>query len=206
MISVGFFTKIMDRKQAEHEELVAKMKISISEEFDKAIKPLNDRNKKGDEQLDRITKETQLSKETGNIDNLIKVYEQILLKEGLCFNGKGYYINLAELYYKTGQRDKAWGYLNKIGIKHHDLMDKIREFQVKILKKEKKYIDALLFQMGALFYEVSKDYKPSEEKVEKKLFPLVKKCKLEIKYDLIKSVLYSSTNEIDLRNNFKKLL
>jgi tetratricopeptide (TPR) repeat protein len=173
---------------------------------DDYVDKLIEYNKKGDEQLDRIIKETQLSKETENFDNLIKLYEDILLKEGLCFNGKSYYINLAELYFKIGQTDKAWGYLNKIGIKHPDLMGKIRELQVKILKKEKKYTHALLFQLGELFYEINKDYRPSEEKINSKLCGLVKKCKLENKYDSIKSLIFSSANEIDLRNNFEGLL
>lgn len=203
---MGFFTKIAEKKRAEQEELLAKTKNTILQEFNKIIEPLNVRLKKGDEQLDRILKETQLSKETGDIDNLIKVYEEILLKEGLCFNGKGYRINLAELYCKNGQNDKAWGYLNRIASEYPDMMDKIRDAQAKILKKEKKYTDALLFQLGALFYEIDKNYRPSEEKIEKKLCGLIKKCKMESKYNSIKSLIFSSTNEIDLRNNFKELI
>jgi len=212
---MGFFTKFIEKRQTKREqkekqaiELISTMKNTIKQEFDVYITPLNDHNKKGDEQLDRILKETQLSKESGDLNNLIKVYEDILLKEGLCFNGKGYYINLAELYLKNGQNDKAWGYLIKLGTgnKHHDIMDKIKYVQSKILKKEKKYVDALIFQLAALFYELDKGLKPTDKKIESTLYGLVKKCKLESKYDSIKSLLYSSTSEIDLRNNFKQLL
>ena len=203
---MGFFTKIAEKKRAEREELLVKTKNTTLQEFNKIIEPLNVRLKKGDEQLDRILKETQLSKETGDVDNLIKVYEEILLKEGICFAGYFHKLNLAELYYKNGQMDKAWGYSNKLGGKEPDLMNRIRDFQVKILKKEKKYTDALLFQLGALFYEIDKNYRPSEEKIEKKLCGLIKKCKMESKYNSIKSLIFSSTNEIDLRNNFKELI
>jgi len=151
--------------------------------IDDYTKKLIDYNKKGDEQIDRILKETQLSKETGDLNNLIKVYEEILLKEGICFAGYFHRLNLAELYYKSGQTDKVWGYLNNLGVKEPDLMNRIRDFQVRILKKEKKYTDALLFQMGALFYEFNNGIKPTDKKIESKLSPLVKKCKLESKYE-----------------------
>jgi len=65
--------------------------------------------------------------------------------------GNSHIIRLAELYYKTDQIDKALGYLNKLGVesKHANMMNKIRDFQVKILKGKKKYVDALVFQMAA---------------------------------------------------------
>ena len=158
-------------------------KVEEPDNFQKTI----ERNKKADDQINRINIETQLSKETGDDTNLIKVYEDILLKEGICFVGNSHVIKLAELYYKTEQMDKAWGYLNNlvVGNKHADMMDKIKDVQVKILKKEKKYLDALIFQMAALFYQNSYGIKPTDKKVESKLSSLVKKCELEDKYCLL---------------------
>ncbi|MBC3797151.1 hypothetical protein [Acetobacterium tundrae] len=153
---MGLFSKInkmvAEEKQAKQAlKEIEKRSIATSLAFDKIMEPINEYNKKGDQQLERLKKETQFSKETGDVQKLIEVYEDVLLNEGLCFNGKGYYINLAELYYKTGQLDKAWGYLNKIGVEHPELISKIRDFQSKVLRKEKKYQDALLFQIISLY-------------------------------------------------------
>ena len=179
-------------------------KVEEPDDFEKTI----ERNKKADNQINRINIETQLAKETGDDSNLIKVYEDILLKEGICFVGNSHIIKLAELYYKNNQMDKAWGYLNKLGdgSKHADMMDKIRDVQVKILKKEEKYTDALIFQMAALFYQNSNGIKPTDKKVESKLRGLVKKCNLEDKYETIISLVFNSRHEIDMRNNFKEML
>ncbi|GEM_PF-4601011 len=57
-----------------------------------------------------------------------------------------------------------------------------------------------------LFYEFNNGIKPTDKKIESKLSPLVKKCKLESKYESIKSLVFNSTSEIDLRNHFKELL
>ncbi|MGV8906397.1 MAG: hypothetical protein ACOH15_07350 [Acetobacterium sp.] len=204
---MSFFAKITEKKRSEkYVKESEETRTTNSLEFNKILKPINEYNKKGNEQLERIIRETQLSKESKNYEDLIKVYEEILLKEGLCFDGRGYYINLAELYYKTGQVDKAWLYSNKIGMKHPLLMDKIREFQVQILKEEKKYTEALLFQLEALFYEIDKNYKPSAEKIEKKLNGLIKKCKLSGKSDAIKALIFNSISVLDLNNKFKELM
>ncbi|HEY5525758.1 MAG TPA: hypothetical protein VIK26_10560, partial [Clostridium sp.] len=160
------------------------------------------------EQIDRINKETQLSKKTGDFTNLINVYEDIIFNEGLCFRGKPHLVTLAELYYKKGEFDRAWGYLSNLGrgSENAEIMDLIRDVQVKILKKEEKYIDALVYQMAALFYQNTNGIKPTDKKIESKLRGLVKKCNLEDKYDYILYLIFNSKYEIDLRHNFKEML
>lgn len=174
-----------------------------NKEFDIYMKESDERLKKSDEQINRIN----IARETGNDDNLIKVYEDIF-KEGLCFNGNSHVIRLAELYYKTGQMDKAWGYSNKIGIEFYNanIMDKIRDVQVKILKKENKYLGALISQMAALFYQNSYGIRPTDKKIESKLSGLVKKCDLEDKYEYILYLIFNTPSEIDMRNDFKDML
>lgn len=181
--------------------------IKHDKEFDIYMKESDEYLKKSDDQINRINIERQLAKETGDDTNLIKVYEEILLKEGLCFVGNSHVIRLAELYYKNNQMDKAWGYLNKIGVesKHADMLDKIRDVQVKILKKENKYLDALISQMAALFYQNNNGIKPTDKKIESKLSGLVKKCNLEDKYEYIVYSIFNAHSEIDMRNKFKEI-
>lgn len=199
---MGFFNKFISKKK-EIQPTIANIL-----EQDEDFKKLTARNKKGDEQFDRINKETQLSKETGDITNLIKVYEDIILNEGLCFRGNSYLIALAELYYKAGEFDKAWAYLSKLGrgSEHAEIMHLIRDVQVKILKKEEMYIDALIFQMAALFYQNINGTKPTDKKIESKLHGLVKKCNLEDQYDYILYLIFNAKYEVDLRHNFKEML
>ena len=60
-------------------------------------------------------------------------------------------LHLADLYIKAGYLDKAWGYLNMLIPENRAPLHKIRFTQARILKKEKKYYDAIeLYMMGYL--------------------------------------------------------
>lgn len=86
--------------------------------------------------------------EDKNIDELIGVYEFVLLKARPPIkNMRGLCLALVELYRKNHQNDKAWGYLNNLTLTRQDILDKIRFEQCKILKAEKKYTDAMRFLM-----------------------------------------------------------
>lgn len=79
-----------------------------------------------------------------DIEKKIKVYEKNLLDPPVELHCQRAYMELAEMYCKTGQHDKAWGYLNSLLFTGRAPDNKIRRFQGKILKKEKRYLDALL--------------------------------------------------------------
>ena len=96
----------------------------------------------------------------GNILDCIKIYEQILISK-TQWNSFNYCITLANLYFKANQKDKAWGFLNWMQINFGNdpycaeyNMCKIRFSQFKILKSEKRYIDALLMLILSYVYKV----------------------------------------------------
>lgn len=89
-------------------------------------------------------------KTDSDIDKLISVYEYALITSKPPLKSDTHTMYLADLYIKSGQNDKAWGYLNSILFSHSELTGKIRYAQCKVLKKEKKYVDAM--QMLMLSY------------------------------------------------------
>jgi len=75
--------------------------------------------------------------QTGDVDTYIAFWEQIWsTKEGLLFNGSRWTFELVDLYIQTGQRDKAWGLLNRFVVERPDYLDKTRKLQIEILKSE----------------------------------------------------------------------
>ncbi len=92
-------------------------------------------------------------KADNDIDKIISVYEYALIYATPPLkNAQSHVLYLAELYIKNKQNDKAWGYLNSLLLSHRDITHKIRFLQCKILKKEKRYIDAMqMLMLGYLF-------------------------------------------------------
>ena len=89
-------------------------------------------------------------KTDNDIDKLISVYEYVLITSKPPLKSDTHTMYLADLYIKSDQNDKAWGYLNSILFSHSELTGKIRYAQCKVLKKEKKYVNAM--QMLMLSY------------------------------------------------------
>lgn len=99
-------------------------------------------------------------RDDGDINKCIKIYEDILLR-GTSWNSFNYCMTLANLYYKSNQYDKAWGFLNWTQLHFSYLpsqmdymMAKIRFLQFKILKSEKRYLDALEMLLLSYLYNV----------------------------------------------------
>ena len=89
-------------------------------------------------------------------------------------------IRLAGCYIKAGQFDKAWGYLNGLIAKYPHLSPKARKEQIRILKKEKRWSEAmryvLLYYMDRCIYGVPGFNK---EAFLKDLRPIANKLGLE---------------------------
>ncbi len=182
-------------------------------------KQLDSYNKKGDEQIDRINNLCYNLESKEDYEKAIEVYEDIILKEGMHFTGDSHLMRLAELYYKTEQYDKAWDYLNNLQYSYPLLIYKIRCFQVKILKKENRNVDALATLMCANLYDYSNQKSGSIdiEKFKKESNILLKKLDLNKDENYSKYLVYLincqlknknnySNKEIALRENFKKFL
>lgn len=87
-------------------------------------------------------------KQDKDFDKAIAIFEKIVEKEKTLFdNGVGSNtINLLDLYYKAQYYDRAWKYSNELIMDYAKTESSnwgIRYIQCKILKKEKRYKDAM---------------------------------------------------------------
>lgn len=80
-------------------------------------------------------------KKDKDLDKIIKVYEKIFIEaDPPCESSKD--VDLAKYYIRAGQNDKAWSYLNLLLTRPRSNEKKIREQQIRILKKEGREVPA----------------------------------------------------------------
>lgn len=79
-----------------------------------------------------------------DIQSAITVYEHALLHSDPPLRSNAHTMFLSNLYIQAKEYDKAWSYLNGLLLKNQDLTYEIRKDQCRILKKEKRYVDAML--------------------------------------------------------------
>lgn len=128
-------------------------------------------------------------------------------------------MRLADFYYKEKEFDKAWQYLNDIQYVYPELKSKIDVFRTRILKKEKKYKDALFYLMSANLFNSNggRNQDFNVERLKKDLSPILKKLNMydNEKYfksiiDIINEALKAEKNpykcEEILRNRFKAFI
>lgn len=95
-----------------------------------------------DRLLSRVHTALERYRKDGDIDSLIAEYEYVLIESNPpCHSVPPK--KLVDLYIKAGKNDKAWGYLNSLILKFPDSVGWIRFEQARILKKEKRYLEAL---------------------------------------------------------------
>ncbi len=176
-------------------------------------------NRKGDEQINRINNICYNLETKEDYEKAIEVYENIIFNEGMHFTGDSHLMRLAELYYKTEQYDKAWNYLNELQYSYPLLIHKIRCFQVKILKKENRNVDALATLMCANLYNYGNQKSGSIdiERFKKESSMLLKKLELDKDESYFSYLVYLincqlknkaslSSKEATLRRNFQTFL
>lgn len=116
---------------------------------DPGLRKMTDDLKKQDAMLKRVNKANERYKKDGNLDAIIKTYEAAFFKtETPCVSSQNF--KLVDFYLKAGRDDDAWGYLNFLYSTGAANKSRIRLAQAKMLKKEKKYKDAI--EMYALGY------------------------------------------------------
>ena len=127
-------------------------------------------------------------------------------------NAQSHTMYLAELYIKNNQNDKAWGYLNSILLSHIDLTHKIRFLQCKILKKEKRYIDAMIMLMMGYLFKAKISSSFAKDTFIKDATPIANKLGLEnsnieyLAYLIENQVKHRNYDDQVLRENYKKAL
>lgn len=111
--------------------------------------------------LSQVNAAREQYKKDGDLSAVIRVYEFAFVEsDPPCKSSQCY--NLIDYYLKAGMNDKAWAYLNKMLIQNNPQLEKIRMYQAKILKKEKKWIDAI--QMYMLEYLSKAEWKNQFDK------------------------------------------
>lgn len=91
---------------------------------------------KQDKQLLAAQKAGAEYKATKDADRLVSFWEK-MTKEGIVLNGVTWPFKLTDAYYKAKRYDDAWRTLNALTVRP-DTRNKARQWQIKILKKEKK--------------------------------------------------------------------
>lgn len=125
------------------------------------------------EQLHRI----DVAKKADDNMALIKVYEDIIIGNKESHLGRTHRMRFLNLLYKENLLDKAWGVSNHYIIKYPDQYYTVQEFQAKLLKKEKKYSEAMVHQVAAIVYHNIEDGMLTESQVNKKMDILFKQSK-----------------------------
>lgn len=116
-----------------------------------AIKRSQDIVKKQDQCYRTLDQAALKYEQNGDIDSLLSVYQKIFFDSGIELHSQTKAFYPVEICIKNGWNDKAWAYLNRLLSLSDIPVSKIRFYQGKILKKEKKYLDAIeMYMFGYL--------------------------------------------------------
>lgn len=133
--------------------------------------------KKADSQFNRMSKAISEA-EKGNYNYAIETYKKIIFDEKLGFIGDSHLMRLIDFCYKTQKYDEAWKYLQEYKMMYPHLMYKLINYEIKILKKEKKYVEAIRFLPRLYLYDTNsffKDNFDNKDKFEKEARTILKK-------------------------------
>lgn len=115
------------------------------------IKPIQDIVKQQDKCYRILDQAASKYENDGDIDSLLSVYQKIFFDSGIELHSQTKAFYPVEICIKNGWNDKAWAYLNRLLSLSDIPVSKIRFYQGKILKKEKKYLDAVeMYMLGHL--------------------------------------------------------
>lgn len=206
---MSFLSFLFGKKDTMSKDAIEKEMIDTNSEYCKLMQSLEWQ----DQLITTVQKARVKYEEDKKIDDLIKSYEYVLLEANPPIkNMHSLPISLAELYRKNNQNDKAWGYLNNLILTHPDLLDKIRFEQCKILKSEKKYIEAMEMLMCGYLYKSKWNNTFNEKHFTKDATPISNKlkwdsAKIEYLAYLIKAqVDKQNYSEDTLIQNYRKAL
>lgn len=119
---------------------------TITEELyrkDPAFRKLTDDLSEQDRLLEIVLKAHKQYSIDGDCEKAIVAYEEVMLHPTVPLNSNTHTSFLVDLYIKAGQNDKAWGFLNSLIGTDRLPIEKIRNYQAKILKKENRHKDAI---------------------------------------------------------------
>ncbi len=138
--------------------------------------------------------------EKGNYNYAIEIYRKIIFDEKLGFLGDSHLMKLIDFCYKNQRYDEAWKYLQEYKMMYPHLIYKIINYEIKILKKEKKYIEAISFLPRLYVYDINgffKDNFDNKDKFEKEARIILKKTTSKEIDENIKYLEYLISNFIN---------
>lgn len=124
--------------------------------------------------LSRVNAAREKYKADKDLASAIKEYEFAFVESNPpCRTSQD--IDLANLYIKAEQYDKAWGYLNQLVLRRNFPDPEIKFYQAKILKKEEKYAYAIEMYAIGYYYKSIPDNPFQIEKFKKDVSSSAKK-------------------------------
>lgn len=89
----------------------------------------------------------------GSINKCIEAYEKLIRTNEAGVNWpESEYLYLAKLYIKKGKLNEAWDFLGEAHAAHPTMVEGIRKLQIRILKKEKRFNEAMLYYCSQAYY------------------------------------------------------
>ena len=129
----------------EHEKLRKQVEADLCR-IDPDYKAFKEREAYQNKLFKRLAKAEEKYEQDGDVNALIKEYEYLFITaDPPCSTSQN--MKLLKRYLETGQRDKAWGYLNRLLMTGEAPLGRIRYEQAKMLYQEKKYADSILMHM-----------------------------------------------------------
>lgn len=210
---MGLLSSLFGKKttisSALDKDTLRKEMIGTNSEYRKLMESLEWQN----QLIAAVQKAREKYEKDKKVDDLIKAYEYVLLEANPPIkNMRSLPISLAELYRRNNQNDKAWGYLNSLLLTHSELLDKIRFEQCKILKSEKKYIEAMEMLMCGYLYKSKWNNTFNERLFTKDATPISNRLKWDSKkieylaYLIRSQVNKQNYSEDTLIQNYRKAL
>ena len=155
---------------------------AIKEELyrtDPSFRKMTDELKEQDRLLKIALDARERYREDGDCEKAIAAYEKVMLQSDPPLKSHAHTMFLVDLYIKSGQNDKAWGFLNSLTGTDRLPIEKIRGYQAKILKKENKHKEAI--EMIMLEYLAKSEWNRTfdRESFVKAIKPSLNKLKLD---------------------------
>lgn len=178
---MAFITNIRLSKSEKKERKLLKEKILNSNAAldNDSLQALRAQAKAQDKAVKAVQAARNEYEDIASINKCISAYETYVLdnEAGVRWDPSDY-VFLAGLYTKIGATNKAWGLLNSIKANFPNASEAVRHQQVALLKKEKRWADALQFYCSEAYYICKRDKGYSKEQFVCTAAPLARKANL----------------------------
>lgn len=193
---MGFLKRIFGNKKNKQQKSVEEWSNEFRSELDAKIA-------EDDKKIAEVQKARNLYKNK-KLEEAYRAFEIYFNKNGFKLFGTTMYKDYLNLLYKLKKFDELWAKTNELMLIDSSYSIMAYSFQVKVLKKEKKYTQALLIKLYELILRNISDYHKSlsNTDVHKKLKVLISKTGLNNNVADIQKIIkkYSNSRSLDAGN------